>query len=153
MTKEEGLEFIAKSIKNDVDMAMVADAIEALSAEPCEDCEDCISRKAVLDIVDSYSGSRSNVEDVTQDIISDIMALTSVNPKPKTGRWIREERHHTGQDQEFDYVVHFCSECGTQKRIGWMGVKYCPECGAKMSENLTGSTQEKEEEIGPDKKG
>ena len=31
-----------------------------------------ISEQAVLDIVDSYSESKSNVEDVTQDIISDI---------------------------------------------------------------------------------
>lgn len=46
---------------------------------------DLISRQAVLDIVDSYSESRSNVEDVTQDIISDIVALPYVNPQePKT---------------------------------------------------------------------
>lgn len=51
----------------------------ALEQEPCDDC---ISVRAVLDIVDSYSESRSNVEDVTQDIISDIMALPTVNPQP-----------------------------------------------------------------------
>lgn len=49
MTREEGLEFIGQSIKNDVDMAMVADAIEALSAEPCEDC---ISRAAAIKAMD-----------------------------------------------------------------------------------------------------
>lgn len=44
-------------------------------------CGDAISRQAVLDLVDSYSESQSNVEDVTQDIISDIVALPSVNPQ------------------------------------------------------------------------
>ena len=34
MTKEEALEFIAQSIKSDVDMAKVADAIKALEQEP-----------------------------------------------------------------------------------------------------------------------
>lgn len=50
-----------------------------------EPCEDAISRQAVLDIVDSYSESQSNVEDVTQDIMSDIMALSSVKQESKTG--------------------------------------------------------------------
>ena len=44
-------------------------------------CGDAISRQAVLDIVDGYSVSQSNVEDVTQDIISDIMVLSPVNPQ------------------------------------------------------------------------
>ena len=32
MTREEAEEFIAQSVKSDIDMALVADAIEALSA-------------------------------------------------------------------------------------------------------------------------
>ena len=59
-------------------------AIKSLEQQPCNDA---ISRQAVLDIVDSYSESRSNVEDVTQDIISGILALSPVNPQSKTG-WI-----------------------------------------------------------------
>ena len=47
-----------------------------------EPCENTIDRQAVLDIVDSYSESQSNVEDVTQDIISDLVALPPVNPQP-----------------------------------------------------------------------
>ena len=46
-----------------------------------EPCENTIDRQAVLDIVDSYSESQSNVEDVTQDIISDIVALPPVTPQ------------------------------------------------------------------------
>jgi len=34
MTREEAIEFIAQSVKSDVDMAKVADAIEALEQEP-----------------------------------------------------------------------------------------------------------------------
>ena len=34
MTREEAIEFIAQSIKSDVDMAKVADAIKALEQEP-----------------------------------------------------------------------------------------------------------------------
>lgn len=47
-----------------------------------EPCKNTIDRQAVLDIVDSYSESQSNVEDVTQDIISDIVALPPVNLQP-----------------------------------------------------------------------
>lgn len=63
----------------------VADCFEKHKLIEQEPCEDSISRQAVLDIVDSYSESQSNVEDVTQDMISDILALTLVNPKEKTG--------------------------------------------------------------------
>jgi len=34
MTREEALEFIAQSVKSDVDMAKVADALKALEQEP-----------------------------------------------------------------------------------------------------------------------
>ena len=34
MTREEAIEFIAQSVKSDVDMALVADAIKALEQEP-----------------------------------------------------------------------------------------------------------------------
>jgi len=37
MTREEATEFIAQSVKSDVDMAKVADAIKALEQESCED--------------------------------------------------------------------------------------------------------------------
>lgn len=66
--------------------------------------DDLISRQAVLDIVDSYSASQSNVEDVTQDIISDIVVLPSVTPQEKTGYWIATE-------DGFE-----CSECGCISR-------------------------------------
>ena len=45
MTREEALEFIGQSIKPDVDMAMVADALKTLEQEP--KTEDVI--KAIID--------------------------------------------------------------------------------------------------------
>ena len=39
MTREEAIEFIAQSVKSDVDMAKVADAIKALEQEPNEVCD------------------------------------------------------------------------------------------------------------------
>ena len=50
MTKQEAKEFIVQSIKDDVDVAKIADAIRALDQEPCEDA---IGRQAVLDIVNN----------------------------------------------------------------------------------------------------
>ena len=46
MTREEAKEFIAQSVKSDIDMALVADAIKVLEQQTCEDC---ISREAVLE--------------------------------------------------------------------------------------------------------
>ena len=36
MTREEAKEFIAQSVKSDVDMALVADAIKVIEQEPKE---------------------------------------------------------------------------------------------------------------------
>ncbi len=37
MTREEAIEFIAQSVKSDIDMVLVADAIKALEQEPILD--------------------------------------------------------------------------------------------------------------------
>ena len=100
-------------------------------------CGDCISRQAAIDIVDSYSDSRSNVEDVTQDIISDIVALPSVAPQQKIGRWIRwYEVIESADGKSTEHIPHCkCSECGTEyDPHSSQFIKYCNECGAKMQE-------------------
>ena len=111
-------------------------ATKALSAEPCEDesgsekpnnCEDAISRQAVIDIL-RYECS-STVERYLRDKIN---ALPSITPKQKMGHWVNGEH---------------CSECGCDIPayiIDWewqkdMDAKYCPQCGAKMSNIPTGS--------------
>jgi hypothetical protein len=134
MTREEieELKGLAASMglyddKNPCKRAVIlGKAIKALEQEPCEDA---ISRQAVLDIVDGYSVSQSNVEDITQDIISDIMVLPPVTPQPKIGHWILTS------DDDCEYCT--CSECGYQNGENWMigsVIKFCQECGAKMVE-------------------
>ena len=113
--------------------------------------EDAISRQVVLDIVDSYSESQSNVEDVTQDIISDIVALLPVNPlakdyntiyytpQPKTGHWIEQI------DYEENCRTLICSNCDRPALHDEDSIwkhKFCPHCGAKMQD-----LQEESEEM------
>jgi hypothetical protein len=111
-------------------MGEIIENLEAISkALEQEPCDNAVSRQAVIDIVDSYSDSQSNVEDVTQDIISDIVALPPVNPQPKTGHWILTN------DDDYEYCT--CSECGYQNGENWMigsQIKYCQECGCRMVE-------------------
>jgi len=138
MTKEErndAIEFFKKVAEKEVDGARYSRlAIEALEQESCDDA---ISRKVVLDIVDGYSESQSNVEDVTQDIISDILTLLSVKPQePKIGRWIQTNEFFINQDGQFIYKF-ICSECKSlfyfrKSNKKAIGANVCPNCGAKM---------------------
>ena len=74
MTREEALEFIAQSIKPDVDMAKVADAIKALEQEPCEDA---ISRQAVLDMMQMRISGK--------ELYKAVYELPPVNPQESEG--------------------------------------------------------------------
>ena len=117
---------------------------KALEQEPCEDeldfvqehkkiscnlivepCEDCISRQAVLDINEHYHGQMPN--HINYEIWKEIKALPSVQPQPKTGRWIADV------DRWGDIATsvngYKCSECNTFEAYK---DKYCPNCGAKM---------------------
>lgn len=110
--------------------ANVAKELAKLPPVNPQPCEDAISRQAVLDIVDSYSESRSNVEDVTQDMISDILALPPVNPT-KTGHWIKMLL------TDMSDIAGQCSECGfIHKFVGGHTAQYnyCPNCGCRMVE-------------------
>ena len=108
MTREE-----ASNILDDYDVNFdghtareIAEAFEvAFRALEQEPCEDSISRQAAIDIVDSHSKSQSNVEDVTQDIISDIVALPPVHSQPN-----KEDIH---REREQAYMCGF--EDGSRK--------------------------------------
>ena len=95
MTREEAKEFIAQSVKSDIDMALVADAIKALEQQTCEDA---ISRQAAIVALD---GRMSNLENVdmqiamgfAKGIIQDLPS-PPVNPQPKTeqfAKWVATE--------------------------------------------------------------
>ena len=84
-----------------------------------EPCDDCISRQAVLEVL-----TRNRVHFVDMVMItSELKALPSVTPKPKTGHWILT-------DDDFVY----CSECEDSyySRPIDASWHYCPNCGAKM---------------------
>ena len=141
MTREEGLQFIGQSIKNDVDMAMVADAIEAISTEPCEDC---VSRQATITAIKDYFHDdyyqRTSIQDCRDDFIEDVLTkLPSVQPKQRIGHWV------TTKKEKISYAE--CSNCAalypiTETTYVFSDAKFCPNCGAKMSENPTGSESE-----------
>ena len=117
-------------------------AIKALEQEPSGDL---ISRQAVIDIVDSYSESQSNVEDVTQDIISDIMVLSSVNPQePKTGHWVKYDKEYftTKRLTPVTHSIRECSECHTEIADFCGEMRFCPNCGCRMVESQESEVQE-----------
>jgi hypothetical protein len=126
MTREEGLQFIGQSIKNHVDMARVADAIEALSEEPCEDA---ISRQAVLDTMSelntiSFYEAQEDSNECYHELRKAMEQLPSVTPMQKTGQWIE----NAPECQNID-PPYICSECGN---MHLRKTNYCDQCGAKM---------------------
>ena len=132
MTREEAIgKWINPAISTMWNEKKCKEILKALEQEPCEDC---ISRQAVLDLVDSYSESQSNVEDVTQDIISDIVVLPPVNPQPKTGYWILADEQNK-EDVENDNYRFICSECQySDIHAKDTIVPYCWKCGTRMVE-------------------
>lgn len=67
---------------------------------------------------------------VTEQVIKAVMAIKALEQEPKTGHWIEKD----GYDGDTYYD---CSECGeswtTIEGTPWNnGMKYCPNCGAKM---------------------
>lgn len=122
-------------IDRSISMEMVRIRLHDLPSVNPQPCEDTISRQTVLDIVDSYSESQSNVEDVTQDIISDIIALPPVNPQPKTGHWMIDE-----DSTDRFFATYECSCCKRAIIVPhdlieavYKDYPFC-HCGAKMVE-------------------
>lgn len=56
----------------------------------------------------------------------------TIEPERKKGKWIIEEKHYKGKEQEFYYIEEYCSECGAKRKIGWAEANFCPNCGADM---------------------
>lgn len=52
----------------------------------------------------------------------------------KTGRWVKTEKHHKDDQQEFYYYEIRCSECGEKPEKSYHLTPYCPWCGAKLEE-------------------
>lgn len=124
MTRE-AMEIITNALQSDeskytekIDKALAL-VQKALEQEPCEDA---ISRQAVLDINHKHHGEMPN--HINHEIWAEINSLPSVNPKPKTGRWIRVDKDKLR-----------CSECEVIHLIAQYPngkIDWCPNCGAKM---------------------
>lgn len=111
---------------------------KALEQEPCDDC---VSRQVVLEAIDDdnrnehYSCFATNNDaECFKQIIRE---LPSVSLQPKMGYWFIDERPESDRE-----VV--CSNCDKpifkyHKLDFDYRPKYCPNCGAKMSEIPTGA--------------
>lgn len=122
MTREEAKEFIAQSVKSDVDMALVADAIKALEQEPCEDA---VSRQAAIEAVEQAIYNHDSA-------IMRLTELPSVTPAQKTGRWM--PIGYDGYADGCPVIDEWeCSECGWEHTGDEDTlICYCPNCGYHM---------------------
>lgn len=98
------------------------DAQEIRSAEPCANC---VNRQAVFDIVEraQYKG----------DALSEIEKLPPVTPAPKIGWW--EYVQYDGNPNIGNWHCSLC-RCICEKWRNKPTYNYCPNCGAKMSEEV-----------------
>lgn len=125
MTIEEAINILKKYINYDnpyvPDFYTMEEAckvvIKALEQEPCADM---VSRDAMWDVLQRLYGTEG-------ELVEELMSLPPVLPMPKMGKWERDQ--FTNQPT--------CSECG-YKVFGGQ-TRYCPNCGANMSEIPTGT--------------
>lgn len=81
--------------------------------------EDCVKRiDAINGIANTHFAISS--EDYNE-LIRMIMNLPSITPQPKVGKW------------DILGDIWECSRCKTMV-MGYDGLNYCPNCGAKMEE-------------------
>ena len=159
MTREEAIGNIRHAIRwNDMSEKEALDmAIKALE-HPEQNvivvvpCGDAISRKSIKQklqehhdfFVNAYGGfsnlppnDKSRVDEIT-NCIAMVVNEPSVNPKPKTGRWMQTNEFFINQDGQFIYKF-ICSECKSlsyfrKSNKKAIGANVCPNCGAKMVE-------------------
>lgn len=89
-------------------------AIKALEQTEPEKCGDCISREAAIQAVTHFD-----------DPLKRLYELPSAEPERKPGKWI-PVYDDNGRCSDFR-----CSACNGADEYG---SKFCPNCGAKMSE-------------------
>ena len=84
MTREEAMEFIAQSVKSDVDMALVADAIETLEQPKWIPVSERLPK-----VADCYTVTRK----IGNDLIVDACFFDGINTWHNDNR-INHERNH-----------------------------------------------------------
>ena len=100
-----------------------------------EPCEDSISRQATLDAIIKRLGIKNETYllEAERVIYQQILAMPSVTPQPKMGRWIMSD------DGLYRPI---CNNCGGHPWKGYIPTveeatevfKYCPNCGYAMQE-------------------
>lgn len=133
MTKEENIatlnehlehwkRLLSEKICDQIEGKKTIDALQnAIKVLYQEQCGDCISREEVSKLLNEGWWKGIYPREA-------IMALPSVIPMPKMGRWKRISRDLYVQHAMAYYE---CSECG-KKMIGTHN--YCPNCGCTMQE-------------------
>jgi hypothetical protein len=114
MTNGEAKEFIAQSVKSDVDMALIADAIKALEQEPTTKNDlgvGLISKEQTIDRVLTYFNHidkgnddewAKGYEAGEEDAIAVIESMPSVTPQePQSFKWCTDCK-------EYDQEKHCC---------------------------------------------
>ena len=98
-------------------------AIDALKQPVVTDTNvgDTISRQQAIDALDCING--------TEEVLR---SLPSVQPEPKTGKWIGTEFDGYADGNPVFYKWQ-CSECGCIFEDEEPTYKFCPNCGAKMT--------------------
>lgn len=97
--------------------------------------DDLISRQVAIEMAEHLSDQYYHEADVR--IIEGLHKLPSAQPERKKGKWSEAERLKS--------EVFYCSVCGGRAYHPWVGsrkderrnvcrYKFCPNCGADMSE-------------------
>lgn len=130
MTREEAIEFIAQSVKSDVDMAKVADAIKALKQEPIK------NHLGVEKIIDEVEKEFEKVDIPIMDKLTIFAKVQNALYKCAVSNnsvgMIRPKGHWDIKDN----MWWVCSACGCQTRMmkKYNVPNFCPACGADMRE-------------------
>ena len=91
-----------------------------------ESCKDCIDRSK-LGLTDfEIVMCDGDYKEALKMLLDKIEKAPSVNPQPKTGKWI--------DIMAGDMPAQACDRCNTFYPLAYTGGghKYCPNCGAKM---------------------
>lgn len=102
----------------------------AIKALEQQSCDDCISREAVNALIDELARAISDERCFvsrgreTSLIMQDILALPSVTPQPKIGKWIIID--------DCEQFIARCSECGRIEDSRMISKYLYCHCGAKM---------------------
>lgn len=143
MTREDALEFIAQSVKSDVDISKVADAIKVIEQDSTTKNNlgvDCISREQALNEFCIYNPYDSIGVDKVRNYLK---ALPSVTPQePRKGEWLRMSDLSEQEDDRYK-----CSRCGnvvhyTDKMNLYTFNSWCGRCGSDNGRHINYEVEE-----------